>query len=82
MVTEAEHPAPELYDLLLRALKHLNEKAASLRAMEHFESELSRLLGIQQAGVSGANSIARTYLHLPPARRKLTQHFADRSAEA
>ena len=82
LVTEAEHPAPELYDLLLRALKHLNEKAASPRAMEHFESELSRLLGIQQAGVSGANSIARTYLHLPPARRKLTQHFADRSAEA
>lgn len=82
LVTEPEHPALDMYDLLMRALTHLNEKPASLRAMEHFEAELTRLLGIQQAGVSGASSLTRTYHHLPVARRKLVPLFSERSAQA
>ena len=69
LVTEADHPAPELYDLLGRALGFLNAQPASLRALMHFESELVRLLGIQgQAGVTPAVAIGRVYQHLPKAR--------------
>lgn len=73
LVTEPEHPAPELYDLLQRALTYLNERPASRRALEHFEGELCRLLGIQQAGLPGATSLGRTYHALPAARHKLLE---------
>lgn len=72
LVTESEHPAPELYDLLCRALGHLNEHPASLRALLHFEAELARLLGIQgQDGVTPAVAIWRVYHRLPSARPSL-----------
>lgn len=43
---EPEHPEPELHDLLRRALDHVEEAGASMRAMRHFENELARLLGV------------------------------------
>lgn len=42
-------PCPELHDLLLRALDHLESHPASRRALEHFEKETSRLLGVHDA---------------------------------
>lgn len=71
LVTEPEHAVADLYDLLHRALRHLNDNAASLRALEHFERELVRLLGIQHPEVSAALAIGRAYHKLPAARRDL-----------
>jgi DNA repair protein RecO (recombination protein O) len=71
LVIEPEHPSPELYDLLHRALKHLGENLASLRALTHFEAELTRLLGIQQPKLTAAASLGRTYHKLPSSRRDL-----------
>lgn len=71
LVTEPEHAVPELYDLLQRALRYLNDHAASLRALEHFERELVRLLGIEHPQVSSALAIGRAYNRLPNARRDL-----------
>jgi DNA repair protein RecO (recombination protein O) len=72
LVTEPEHPAPELYDLLRRAFAHLGEQPASLRALLHFESELVRLLGIQgQLNVTPAVAIGRAYQRLPSTRAEL-----------
>ena len=69
LVTEADHPAPELYDLLRRAFGHLNEHPASLRVLLHFELELTRLLGIQgQEGATPAVAIGRAYHRLPSVR--------------
>ena len=69
LVTEPEHPEPELYDLLNRGLGFLNAQPAALRALLHFESELVRLLGIQgQANVTPAVAIGRAYQRLPTAR--------------
>jgi len=69
LVTEPDHPAPELHDLLRRAFGHLNEQPASLRALLHFESELTRLLGIQgQENTTPAVAIGRVYHRLPKAR--------------
>jgi len=84
-VTEAEHPAPELFDLLRRALVHLETKPASLRAMLHFEAELVRLLGIHgQEGITPAVAIGRAGNRLPSSRpgllKKLSEAKADQSA--
>jgi DNA repair protein RecO (recombination protein O) len=69
LVTEPDHPSPELHDLLHRAFGHLNEKAGSLRALLHFETELVRLLGIQgQENVTPAVAIGRVYHRLPKSR--------------
>ncbi|GAB4174425.1 MAG: hypothetical protein Fur0032_14130 [Terrimicrobiaceae bacterium] len=39
-------PSPEIHDLLLRALDHLEKTVPSLRAFQHFEREAARLVGI------------------------------------
>ncbi len=72
LVTEPEHPVPELFDLLLRALGYLDTGQANLRALLHFESELVRLLGIHgQERVSPAAAIGRAYNTLPSTRAGL-----------
>jgi DNA repair protein RecO (recombination protein O) len=81
LVTESDHPAPELYDLLLRAFGFLNAQPASLRALLHFESELTRLLGIQgQEGVTPAVAIGRTYHRIPSTRPGLLKTLKPPSA--
>jgi len=72
LVTEPEHPDPEIFDLLKRAYGYLNGHMATARAMLHFESELARLLGIQgQEGVAPAVAIGRVYHKLPGVRSDL-----------
>lgn len=43
---EPGHPAPEIYDLLVRAVEHLRTQTATTRSLEHFEREFCRLLGV------------------------------------
>lgn len=71
LVTEPEHGVPELYDLLRRALRYLSANAADRRALEHFENELARLLGIANPAVTAAVGIGRAYHHLPKSRPDL-----------
>jgi DNA repair protein RecO (recombination protein O) len=71
LVTEPEHPAPELYDLLRRALEHLDSHPCSERALLHFEAELARLLGVQQPGITPAVALGRVYHRLPAGRKAL-----------
>jgi DNA repair protein RecO (recombination protein O) len=83
LVTETDHPVPELHDLLERALSHLNEKPASLRALLHFESELARLLGILgQENVTPAVAIGRVYQRLPKGRAALVKTLSEGPAPA
>ncbi len=46
LTTELEHPAPELFHLLQRALGYLDREEATLRAVRHFEAELARFTGV------------------------------------
>jgi DNA repair protein RecO (recombination protein O) len=73
LVTESDHAVPELYDLLQRLLGHLHAQPASLRALLHYESELSRLLGIAQSGVPAAVALGRAHQRLPRSRGDLIQ---------
>lgn len=75
-VTEPDHPAPEIYELLQRAFGYLHHQPAALRALLHFEAELVRLLGIQgQVGVTPAVAIGRVYHRLPGARPGLLKQL-------
>ncbi len=57
MVAEREIAAPELADLLERALDFLVEKPASKKAMLHFEKQLASLLGLGDRGTYGYKAI-------------------------
>lgn len=69
--TEAEQPAPELFDLLQRAFAHLDRTPASRRAMLHFEKELVRLLGIEHPELSAIVSLGRAIQRIPSTRPAL-----------
>ncbi len=76
LVTEADHPVPELFDLLLRALGYLDTGPANARALLHFESELVRLLGIHgQDRITPAVAIGRTYNGIPSDRAALLKRL-------
>jgi DNA repair protein RecO (recombination protein O) len=75
-VTELEHPVVEIYGLLVRALGFLDRESASLRALQYFEGELARILGIGgQAEVSPAVAIGRAYQRLPKSRAGLVKRL-------
>jgi len=78
LVTEPEHPAPELYELLLRALTYLANGEPDKRALLHFENELARLLGIQgqQSEITAAVAIGRAYNDLPSSRPALLKRLS------
>lgn len=46
LVTEPGTPVSGIYDLLYRAFTYLRNKPATFRALDHFERELGRALGI------------------------------------
>jgi len=75
LFTELEHPVPELFDLLRRALGYLEAGAPNLKALLHFESELARLLGIHAGGPAFA-ALSRTAHRLPDARRELVRKLS------
>jgi DNA repair protein RecO (recombination protein O) len=84
IVAEADHPVPELFDLMKRALGYLNENQPERRAVLHFERELVRCEGTlneqwaKGAGAgkakrepSPAEAIFNVYHRLPAGREKL-----------
>lgn len=46
MVAPAMAPAPEIFDLLRRGIEYLQRTPATEKALEHFEKELCRILGV------------------------------------
>ena len=74
LMTELEHPVPELFDLLHRALGYLENATPDRRALVHFENELARLLGIHIEGNAYA-ALARVCHHMPESRRRLMERL-------
>lgn len=73
---EPEHPEPELYDLLRRALDHLDLQAPSLKALRHYESEMARLLGIAHSRARAEDSLRDILGTLPPSREELMERLS------
>ena len=87
LVTEADHPVPEVFDLLSRGLRYVNAHPPSRRALEHFERELTRLLGIADPASSPSLALARVYHYFPAGRaamlarwRQAAERDGDRGA--
>ncbi|HEY1121548.1 MAG TPA: DNA repair protein RecO [Haloferula sp.] len=76
LLIERDHPEPELADLLRRALDHVAEKGASVRAMQHFEQELARNLGIMGERKQAAGALRETLGSLPPQRAQLLERLS------
>ena len=71
LVTEPGAPVSGIFDLLARALTHLGSNAASLRALDFFEKELGRTLGV---GDDSSHPLAALEAHcgsIPPSRSTL-----------
>jgi len=71
LTVEPEHPVPELYDLLHRALAYLETATPNRRALLHFERELARHLGIHTEGVDASTSLWQIAHRLPESRQRL-----------
>jgi DNA repair protein RecO (recombination protein O) len=76
LLIERDHPEPELADLLRRALDNVAEKGASVRAMQHFEQELARNLGIMGERKQAAGALRETLGSLPPQRAQLLERLS------
>ena len=79
LLIERDHPEPELADLLRRALDHVAEKGASVRAMQHFEQELARNLGIMGERKQAAGALREALGSLPPQRAQLLERLSPAS---
>ena len=66
--TEPEHPSPELFQLLQRAVRFLDQNEPSVRAVCHFENELARLAGVHDPALlkkSAAVTLGALFGRLP-----------------
>lgn len=76
LAVERDHPEPDLCSLLRRALDHVSAKGASIRAMQHFEQELARNLGIAHERRQGAPALRDALGNLPPQRAQLLERLS------
>ena len=76
LALQPEHPEPDIYDLLRRALNHVTDSGASLRALRHFEAELARLLGVTDHQRSGEACLQDALGPLPKSRLALQEQLS------
>ncbi len=74
-VCEPEHAHEEMHDLLSRALRHLSEAGASLKALRHFERELARIEGVGRDRGDAFVELAQIGASLPQLRSDLIQRL-------
>jgi DNA repair protein RecO (recombination protein O) len=75
-VTELDHPAPEIYRLLLRALGYLDRQNLETKGVLFFESELCKCLGLYTPDMhSAADKLVEAYGQLPKTRATLMSRF-------
>lgn len=76
LFTEPMHSVPEIFELLRRAWGFLREQKPSKRAVEHFESELAKALGIHNPTIPAHRSLASVAHKLPENRSRLMEQLA------
>lgn len=74
--TEPEHPVPDLYGLLFRALNYLNRRLPDARGVLFFERELCKCLGVEAESEEAAGRRLYEVLgRLPKSRAELLQQL-------
>lgn len=76
LVTEPGTPVDGIYDLLRRALAHLRTNAATLRALDFFEKELGRALGIHDTSSHPLASLEAHCGRIPQSRAAFLRMLA------
>ncbi len=75
-VTELDHPALDIYQLLLRALGYLDKQNPDWRGVLFFESELCKCLGLYTPDMpSAAEKLVEAYGQLPKTRAALVSQL-------
>ena len=77
--TERDHHDPDLYSLLRRAFGYLDQNNPNLRAISHFETELSRIAGVHDAkrlSADPAFALGNLFGKLPLSRTPLLKTLA------
>ena len=77
--TERDHHEPELYSLLRRAFGYLDQNNPNLRAISHFETELSRIAGVhdrRKLSADPAFALGNLFGKLPLSRTPLLKTLA------
>jgi DNA repair protein RecO (recombination protein O) len=77
--TERDHHEPELYSLLRRAFGFLDQNNPNLRAISHFETELSRIAGVhdtRKLSADPAFALGNLFGKLPLSRTPLLKTLA------
>lgn len=67
-VMESGHSEDEVFDLLRRGIDYLNTKGGTLRALEHFESELAKMTGIWDGRRRAHLALEDAFGRLPQSR--------------
>lgn len=77
LAAPAMQPAPEIFDLLDRALKYLRRERPTQRAVVHFERELCRLLGVFDASgaVPPLEALRTLCGRIPRSREEALRHL-------
>ncbi|MEY3395447.1 MAG: repair protein RecO [Verrucomicrobiota bacterium] len=75
---EMDHPDPAVYDLLRRALDHLDQEEASLRALRSFEKQFAAVLGVSRDRMPGELALREHLGGLPASRRRLVEDLEGR----
>jgi len=70
-LVEPGHPEPEIFDLLGRALDHLECEPPTLRALRFFEAEIARNLGVSQHPYQSESALREVLGTLPSARARI-----------
>lgn len=71
LVLEPLHPVPEIFNLLRRAFLFLQQQAPTHRAIEHFEKELAKALGIYNPSQPAFVALQGLLRQLPRSREEL-----------
>ena len=78
-VTELDHPALDIYQLLLRALGYLDKQNPDWRGVLFFESELCKCLGLYAPDMpSAAEKLVEAYGQLPKTRAALVSQLSQK----
>lgn len=80
LVLEPLHPAPEIFELLRRALLFLQQQEPTHRAINYFEKELVKALGIYDPSQSALVALQGLLQRVPRSREELMRKVEGLSA--
>jgi DNA repair protein RecO (recombination protein O) len=71
------HPAPEIFDLLQRGINFVQRAPVTLKALNHFETELCRVLGVHdpEGKVPAIDALRSLYGTIPTSRERVLKFF-------